>query len=87
VGDHPNGLRVSQAWKIAAIKDGKDASFRLDGSVGRLIENAPHMSVPLRGVRITVHSGGLLLARAGTHPGREVSRRRKRSPPWPRLQQ
>ena len=43
-----DGLMVSQARQQAAVYDFEDASFVLDGSVGRLIENPPHMAVAFR---------------------------------------
>src|SRR6516165_8260880 len=66
-------LVVSQAGYIAAIEDLEDASFVLHRRVGRLIEDAPHLTVTPRGPVAAAHSRRLVIARAGPHPGREIS--------------
>ena len=68
MGDHPDRLIVPQARHIAAIEDREDASFVLDRRVGSLIENAPHMTVALRGPMAVVHSCALVVAGARAHP-------------------
>jgi len=44
----PMGLIVSQAGQQAAVHDFEDASFVLDRSIGRLMENPPHVAVAFR---------------------------------------
>src|SRR5438552_3652019 len=48
MGNHPDGLLMSQARDIAVIDNLEDTSFGLYGGIGGLIENAPHMAVALR---------------------------------------
>src|SRR5216683_5174801 len=56
MGDGPNGLIVSQARDRAAIHDLEDASFGSGGGVSSLIEQAPHVTVALRGAVAVVHT-------------------------------
>jgi len=78
MGNDRDGLIVSPARDVAAIEDGEDAPLELDGGVGSLIEDAPHGAVALGGAATVVHSRGLFLAGASTHPGGKVPRGRKR---------
>jgi hypothetical protein len=72
VGDGPDRLIVSQARDRAAIHDLEDASFDFYGRVSSLIEQAPHVTVALRGPVTVVHAGALLFAGGGTDPRREA---------------
>jgi hypothetical protein len=56
MSDCPDGLIMSQARDGAAIHNLKDTSFDLYGSVGRLVENTPHVAVALRGSVVVVHT-------------------------------
>jgi hypothetical protein len=44
-----DGLIVSEAGTQSTIDNLENSSFRLGGSVGSLIENAPHLAVTFRG--------------------------------------
>ena len=68
MGNRPDGLVMSQARDGAAIHNLEGTSFDLYGGVGRLIENAPHVAVALRGSVVVAHTGTLFVARAGAHP-------------------
>ena len=68
MGNGSDGLLVSETWYRAAIDNLEDASFSLDCGVGRLVENAPHVTVALRRSVAVVDAGALFVARAGTHP-------------------
>src|SRR5215467_4235261 len=48
MGDGPDSLIVSQTRYQSAVDDLKNGSFRLDRSVGSLIQNPPHVAVALR---------------------------------------
>ena len=77
MGNHPDGLLMSQARDIAVIDNLEDTSFGLYGGIGGLIENAPHMAVALRRPVAVVHSRTLLVAGACAHPRGEVFLGRK----------
>ena len=77
MGNRPDGLIVSQAGHQTAIHYFKDTSFVLDGSIGGLIENPPHVAVALRGAVVGVHSRALFFSRACAHPGGEILGRSK----------
>src|SRR5271167_1708591 len=77
MGNRPDGLIMSQARDGAAIGNLEDTSFDLYGGVGRLVENAPHVAVALRGAVVVVHASALVVARAGAHPRGELLVRRK----------
>src|SRR6266702_3629552 len=49
VSNYSDRLIVPQARYVPAIEDLEDASFIFNRSVGSLIEDAPHMTVTLRG--------------------------------------
>lgn len=78
VSDRANGLCVAQAWDETAIEDREDSALGLRRGVGCLIEDAPHLAVPLRTAVTVVHARALFTARAGAHPGGEVFGGRKR---------
>ena len=72
--NRPNSLFVSEARYHTTIDNLEDSSFSLYGGVGSLIENAPHVTVALRGSVTVVDARALLVAGAGAHPRREVLR-------------
>src|SRR6266704_3274193 len=51
--------------------------FIFNRSVGSLIEDAPHMTITLRGPMAAAYSRGLVVSGAGAHPGGKVSLGRK----------
>ena len=77
MGNRPDGLIVSQARDRAAIHNLEDASFGPGCGVGRLVENAPHVAVALRGPVAVVHARALVVAGACTNPGGEAFLGRK----------
>jgi hypothetical protein len=64
MGNRPDGLIMSQARDGAAVHNFEDASFGSGCGVGRLVENAPHVAVTLRGAVAVVHARALLVAGA-----------------------
>ena len=62
MGNRADSLIVSQARHQTAIHNLEDTSFGLCGGVGRLIENAPHVTVALRRPVAVVHAGALVVA-------------------------
>src|SRR5262249_6632746 len=48
MGDGPDGLIVSQPRNQSAVDDLENAALHLNRSVGRLIENASHVTIALR---------------------------------------
>ena len=50
---------VSETWHETPIDDLEDTSFVFDGSIGRLIENAAHLTVALRRAFAAVHACAL----------------------------
>ena len=81
MGNNPNGLIVSQACHVAAVEEREDAALELDGGVARLIKNAPQVMVALGRARAGVDSRGLIFARAGPYPGRQVLWGKERGQP------
>jgi len=77
VGNYPNGLILPHARHIAAIENLEDASFVLDRRIGRLIQNASHMTVALWGSAAVVHFRALLVTGTCTYPGGEMPLGRK----------
>src|SRR4029450_14086384 len=69
VGNHADRLVVPEPRDIAAIEDLEDRPFRFHRGVGRLVEQAPHLTVALRGPVTVVHLRALVRAGAGAHPG------------------
>ena len=70
-GNGSNGLVMSQVRYRATIHDLEDASFGPGCGAGHLVENSPHAAVALRRPVAVVHARALIVARAGTHPGKE----------------
>src|ERR1700754_1469899 len=62
VGDRPDGLSMPEARHEAAIDDGEDGAPGLHCGIGGLIENAPHLPIPLWTAMTVVHTGTLLVA-------------------------
>src|SRR4029453_10420243 len=77
VGNHADRLGVPEARDIAAIEDLEDRPFRFPRGVGRLVEQAPHLTVALRGPVTVVHLRALVLPGAGAHPGPRAGRGRE----------
>jgi len=77
MGNGADGLIVTHTWYRAAINNLENTSFGLYGGIGRLVENAPHVSVALGRLVVVVHTCTLVIARAGTHPRGELLGRRK----------
>jgi len=75
MGNRPDGLIMSEARDAAAIHNLEDASFGPDCSVSPLVENAPHVTVALRGAVAIVHARALVVAGACTNPGGKTFRR------------
>ena len=67
MGDYPDRLLVAQTRHIAAIENLKDASFVFNRGVGSLIEDAPHMTIALRGA-VTVADARALVVTGGQAP-------------------
>ena len=68
----PDRFVVSQTRYETTIDNLEDASFVFDGSIGRLIENAAHLTVALRRAFAAVHAGGLIVARACSYPRDQI---------------
>src|SRR5260370_38818348 len=68
MGNGSDGLIMSQARDRAAIDNVEDISFGPGCGVGRLVENAPHVAVALRGLGGLVYACALFFAGAGAHP-------------------
>lgn len=62
---------VAQARHVTPVEESEDTAFELDRRVGRLIENAPHMTVTFRRVGAGIDSRAFVIAGAGTYPGGE----------------
>jgi hypothetical protein len=71
VSNYSNRLIVPQARYIPAIEDLEDASFIFNRSVGSLIEDAPHMTITLRGPVAAAYSRALVVSGAGQAPTHE----------------
>ena len=72
MGNCSDGLFMPKTRYRAAIHNLEDSSFGLDGGISRLIENAPHVAVPLRRPVAGVHSRALVVAGACANPGGEL---------------
>jgi hypothetical protein len=72
MGNRPDGLVMSQARDRAAIHNVEDTSFGPGCGVGRLVENAPHVAVALRGSVAVVYPRTLVVAGASTNPRGET---------------
>jgi hypothetical protein len=82
MGDEPDGLLMTQARHIATIENQEDAPFVFHRGVGRLIEDAPLMTIAFRGAVTVTDAGTLIVAWADADPGGELSgggKRRRRS--------
>jgi len=66
--NRPDSFVVAETRNETTVDDLEDASFTFDGSIGRLIEKATHVPIPLRRARAVIHSRALFLARACPHP-------------------
>jgi len=77
MSDGTNRLSVSKSRDESAIDDREDRALGFDRGVRGLVEDAPHLTVPLWKPVTVVHARTLLVARAGAHPRRELFRRRK----------
>src|SRR5487761_716341 len=64
MGNCSDRLLMSKTWYRTAIDNLEDTSFGLYCGVGRLIENAPHVTVALRRPVAVVHSRALVVAGA-----------------------
>src|SRR5215831_17006529 len=73
----PDRFVVSQTRHETTIDDLEDTSFVFDGCIGRLIENAAHLTVALRRAFAAVYAGTLLFARACSYPGDQILSGRK----------
>jgi hypothetical protein len=51
MGDRPDGLIMPEARHESAIDNLENGPFRLDGRIGGLIENAPHVAITFSGER------------------------------------
>src|SRR4029450_1187167 len=69
VGNHADRLVVPEPRDIAAIEDLEDGPFRFHRGVGRLVEQAPHLPVALRGP-VTVVPPPRSRSRRGRRPPR-----------------
>jgi len=56
MGNGPDGLLVPETRYRAVVDKLEDASFSPGCGVGRLVENTPHVAVPLRGSVAIVHA-------------------------------
>src|SRR6266403_5665325 len=77
MGNGPDGLLVPETRYRAVVDKLEDASFSPGCGVGRLVENTPHVAVPLRGSVAIVHARALAVAGTGANPGGELLLRRK----------
>ena len=68
VSHHADGLIVPQASHMPAVEDLEYASFVFNRRVGRLIENAAHVTVALRGSVAAAYSGALVVTGACADP-------------------
>jgi hypothetical protein len=66
VGDRTDGLGVAEARGEPAIDNREDGALRLHRGVGRLIQDASHLTVALGTAVTVVLARALLGARAGT---------------------
>src|SRR5215472_9606368 len=73
VGNDPDRDVVAQARQVAPVEEGEDTAFEFDRRVGRLVEEASHLTVTLRGAVAVALSRTLLVPRASAHPGSEVA--------------
>ena len=64
VGNHADRLIVPEARHIPTIEDLEEASFVFDRGIGRLIEDAAHLTVALRRPIAVAYSRGLVIAGA-----------------------
>ena len=86
MGDGSHGLIVSEARHQSPIDNLENSSFRLGGSIGSLIENAPHLAVTFRGaVALGVPRSRRLLGML--LPRKKAALLRETSPPAHRSQQ
>src|SRR5206468_4389787 len=72
VSDGADRLGVAEARDEPAIHDREDGALGLHRGVGRLIQDAPHLSVAFGTAVTVVLARTLLGAGARTHPRREV---------------
>jgi len=77
MGKCPDGLIMSQARNRAVIDNVEDATFSLCGCIGRLVEDAPHVTVARGRPVAIVHTGALVVTGAGANPRAELFGRRK----------
>ena len=68
----PDRFVVSQTRYETTIDNLEDASFVFDGSIGRLIENAAHLTVAFRRTLAAVHLVALFVARACSYPRDQI---------------
>src|SRR5450759_444548 len=68
MGDGPDGLLVSQTRQQPAERQLEYAPFGLDRRLSRLIQQSPHMAVPLRRTRAMRLPCALVAARTHPHP-------------------
>ena len=72
MGHRPDGLSMPETRYGSAINSLEDTSLGFNCRVRRLIENAPHVPIAHRRPVAVVHTRALIVARAYTHPRREV---------------
>ena len=77
VGDQADRLLVPEPRHLAAIEELEEGAVGFHRGIGRLVEQAPHLPVALRGAVPVAHLRALVLAGAGAHPGGEPARGRK----------
>jgi len=77
MGDGSDSLIVSKAGDQSTIDNLENGAFRLSGSVGSLVENAPHLAIPFGGAVALGYSRALVVSGACSHPGRELLGGRK----------
>src|SRR6516165_10634031 len=65
VGDQADRLLVPEPGHVAAIEELEEGAFGFRRGIGRLVEQAPHLPVALRGAVPVAHLRALVLAGAG----------------------
>jgi len=74
VSDRTDRLGVAEARDEPAIHEREDGALRLHRGVGRLIQDASHLSVALGTAVTVVDTRTLLVAGTGAHPRGEMLR-------------